>query len=98
MYSHPLWRVLLALAPLLLTILFTWLVAEGHLGFGGGEKEILLALPLAIWSLVYLLCCLVLWWRRSALRRAIAISAALASGVVAAAWLVLLGTVWWKYR
>jgi len=46
-------RLFLGVVPLLLTILFAWLVMEGHLSFGGGEKEIFLAIPLVIWSLVY---------------------------------------------
>lgn len=95
---HALLKLLLAIIPLLLTVLLAWLTMEGHLNFGGGEKDIFLAVPLLLWSLVYLCCYLVLWWRRSSTGRSIAMSSGLATGVVAVAWAVLFGVSWFSFR
>jgi hypothetical protein len=89
-------KLLLAFVPLLLTVIFAWLVMDGYLNFGGGEKEIILAVPLLIWSLVYLCCYLVLWWRRISLGRSMAVSSGLATGFVVIAWVVLFGVLWLK--
>lgn len=84
-------RVLIGFLPLLLTVLFAWALLEGGLSLGGGEKEIFLVVPPLFWSLVYLFCYLVFWWRGSAIGRSVARSAGIATGVVFAAWLLLLG-------
>jgi hypothetical protein len=86
-------RLLLAIAPLLLTVLFGWLVMDAYLNFGSGERDIFLIVPPLIWSLVYLCCYLVLWWRRSAIGRLVGLSAGVATGVVLIAWFVLIGVV-----
>ncbi len=86
-------RSLLAVAPLLLTLLFGWLMMEGHLNFGSGEKDVFLVLPLLLWSLVYLCSCLVMCVRRSPLVRSLVLSASVATGGVVVAWLLLLGLV-----
>jgi hypothetical protein len=88
---HALLKSLLAVLPLLLTLLVAWLVMESHLTFGGGEKDVLIAVPLLLWSLIYLSCYLVLWWRRASMARMLALSSGVATGVVAMAWLVLFG-------
>ena len=95
---HALLKLFLAVVPLLLTVLLAWLLMEGHLSFGGGEKDIFLAVPLLLWSLVYLCCYLVLWWRRSAIARSVVVSSGLATAVVAVAWLVLFGVSWFRFR
>ncbi len=92
--AHIVVRPFLAVVPLLLTVLFAWLVMDDRLSFGGSEKEIVLAVPLAIWSLAYLGCHVVLWWRRAMVARSVAISSVLATGVVAVAWLALFGARW----
>lgn len=93
---HVLLRLFLAVVPLLLTVLFERLVMEGHLSFGSGEKDLFFAIPLAVWSLVYLCCYLALWWRRFAIARSVVISSALATGVVAVALLALFGILCFK--
>ena len=85
-----LFKLLLAIAPLLLAVLFAWLVMEGHLNFGSGEKEIFLAIPVLLWAFAYLCCYLVLWWRGSELGRCVGLSSGLATGFVVSAWLLLL--------
>jgi hypothetical protein len=81
-------RLLVAVVPFLLTLLFAWLVS-GHLSLGGGEKDIFLVIPLLLWSVLFLCCYLVLWWRRFALGRSVAVSAGFATALVVIAWVVL---------
>lgn len=54
-------RLATALAPLALCALVAWGVTGGPLSFGGGEKDILLLTPVAIWALVFALVSLLLW-------------------------------------
>jgi hypothetical protein len=91
-------RLLLGIVPLLLTVLFAWLVIENYLNFGAGEKDIFVALPLLIWSLVYLISYLVLWPRGSAIGRSVAISSAIATGFVVIAWIGLFGASGFMFR
>jgi hypothetical protein len=91
-------RLFVGVVPLLLAVLFAWLVMEGHLNLGGGEKDIFLAVPLLIWALVYLCSYFVLWWRGFAIGRSVWVSSGLASGLVAVAWLLLFGASWLKFR
>jgi len=93
---NVLFRLLLAVAPLLLTVLFGWLVMDGYLNFGGGEKDIFLLIPLLLWSFVYLCCYLVFWWRQCGLGRSVALSSVIATGFVVIAWVILFGIVWFK--
>jgi hypothetical protein len=95
--TNPL-KLLLAVTPLLLGLLFGWLVMDGHLNFGGGDKEILLAVPVLLWALAYLGCYATLWWRRSTLGRMLALSASFATLFLVIAWLVLFGVVWLHSR
>ncbi len=81
-------RLLVAVAPGLLTLLFAWLVA-GPLGLGGSEKDILLVIPLLLWSLLFCGSQVVLWWRSVGLGRSIAISAGVATVLVIVAMGVL---------
>ncbi len=87
-------KLIPALLPLLLTVLFAFLLMEGHISFGGGEKDIFLVVPLLAWSLVLMCCHLVLWWRKSPTGRSIAISAGVATGFVAVGWVILFFVSW----
>lgn len=91
-------KLLLAVAPLLLSMLFGWLVMDGYVDFGGGDKDVFLVAPLLFWSLAYLCCYVTLWWRRSSLVRMFALSAGLATGFLVISWLALLGIVWLQSR
>lgn len=91
-------RLFLAIAPLLLTVLLAWLVMEGHLSLGAGEKDVFLAAPLLLWSLAHLGCFLALWRRRLSTGRLLAISASVATGVVAAAMALLFAISWFTVR
>lgn len=95
---HALLRIVLAIAPLLATLLFAWLTMESYLNLGGGEKDVFLTVPLLLWSLIYLFSFLALWWRHSSAARAVAVSSGLATGAVVMAWAVLFGVSWLKFR
>lgn len=75
-------QAVLATLPALLTPLLVYVLAEGILNFGGGEKDVLLALPWLVWSVVFALCSYVLIYRRWPIRRWSACSALIATGVL----------------
>lgn len=77
------------LGPLGLTLLFGFLVAEGHLNLGGGCKDLFAVIPLLLWSLIFLSAYLLFWWRGRPPLRAAAWAAALSTAGVVAAWAVL---------
>jgi len=82
-------RLGLCLAPLAVTPLLVLLIAEGYLNFGGGEKDLILALPWIIWSLAYAIVFAACWARRLPLRRTLYYSAGGAAGLVVMAWVSL---------
>jgi len=82
-------KLFVAFTPLVLTCLVAWLTMEGHLNLGGGCKDAFIVLPLLIWSLVFFVCYLVLWWRGSTFRRLVVTSSVVATAVVVAAWIML---------
>lgn len=87
-------RLATALAPLALCFVVGWFVISGPLGFGGGEKDIFLVVPLAIWSLVFALSSLVMWAGGASLARSSKVSALVAVGVLAAAFATLVAVSW----
>ena len=77
-------RLLVAVAPLGASLLFAWLLT-GSLSLGGGEKDILLAIPLVAWSALFCVSYLVLWSRRVRLLPTVAWAGGIATvGVVVA--------------
>lgn len=56
-------RLICAGLPLALVPLWFYLLAEGYMNFGGGDKDILLTVPLLAWSALYLLIALLFWQR-----------------------------------
>ena len=75
--------------PLALTPLWGYLIADGYLNFGGGEKDLLLLIPWILWSLLYLVIFVVSWLKRLPMKRGLAYSAGGASVVLVLVWLVL---------
>ena len=72
-----------ASVPLLvMTPALVYSLAEGVLDLGGGEKDVLLALPWLIWSLVFWLCSLVLIYRRWPVGRWVLRSALVSTGAL----------------
>ena len=48
-------QALLSFFPTLFTVPLVYMLAEDWIDFGGGDKDILLALPYLIWTLVLLM-------------------------------------------
>ena len=90
-------RLALALFPLGLTLLFGWLLMEGSLSFGGGDKDIFLVLPPLVWSVLYVASSGLFWWRGATIRRAAKVSALAATTILAVAWLILFAVAWLKF-
>ena len=64
-YTHA----ILAAIPMLITPGLIYMLAEGWLDVGGGEKDILLAFPYLLWALIFFMVALVLIIKRWSLRR-----------------------------
>ena len=75
-------QIILALIPFLLTPALIYGLAEGVLNFGGGEKDIILALPWLIWSVLFAICSFVLIYHRWGTARWILRSAVIATMVL----------------
>ncbi len=81
--------MLLAALPLLATPLLVFALAEGWLGFGGGEKDVLLALPWLIWALIFFTASLVYILKGRPFKSWSGRSALIATGVLICIWIVL---------
>ena len=79
-------RLPIAILPLALSFLFGYLLT-GPLSLGGGEKDILLAIPLVAWSVLFLVCFLVLSLRRRPLLWSFGVAACVSAGLLLVAWL-----------
>jgi len=81
-----------AIAPLVLALLLAWLLMEGPFSFGGGEKDVILAVPLLIWAIIFL-CAYTALSRKRPLTalRPIGLAAGVATVIVAIAWVLLFG-------
>ena len=49
-------QAIVATLPLLLTPVLFYVLAEGVLNLGGGEKDIILVLPWLVWSTIFAIC------------------------------------------
>jgi len=65
------------------------LIANGHLDFGGGEKDLVWVLPWVLWSMIFAVSSFILWYRGWSLWLSSARSAAVAFGGVVLAAVVL---------
>lgn len=93
--SHsPLWRLVAALSPLALCLVLAWLVTAGPLGLGGGEKDVLLVVPVALWSVVFAVASLVMWARGASLARASQVASLVAFAMVVIAFVLLVALTW----
>jgi hypothetical protein len=72
-----------ALLPPILVPVFFYLIAEDHLSFGGGEKDIILVLPAAIWAVLFSGMALLFWWKRLPSGRSLALAAVWATLIIA---------------
>jgi len=60
-------RILVLILPLAASVGFGFLLAEGYVNLGGGEKDIVVAMLLALLSLVFIVCGLFTWRSRPSL-------------------------------
>jgi hypothetical protein len=75
--------------PYPLVALFFYATAGGYLNFGGGEKDIVLAAPLALLAVLYSISSIVLWRRGRPVARRMWESLLVALGLVLILWLGL---------
>ncbi len=75
-------RLTSALAPLLLTPVLVFAIAGGVLNFGGGEKDVFLAIPWLVWSLFFAIGALGGWWRGLSHPRALVWAVVWSTGAV----------------
>ena len=62
-------HLVLAAAPMLMTPGVIYILAESWIDLGGGEKDILLALPYFLWAFIFFAAALVLILKRWPLQR-----------------------------
>ena len=82
-------RLAVAFLPLGLCLLLGWAVTLGPFGLGGGEKDILILLPLALWSLVFAISSLAMWVVGATLAKSSRVSALIGVGVLGVALVTL---------
>lgn len=79
-------RVAIALLPLCLAPALVYLIGDGLIDIGGGEKDLVWVLPWTLWSLLFAIASLVLWRRGWSLSRSTGWSALIGvAGVLLAA-------------
>ncbi len=83
-------RLILSIAPLALTTPLGYLIAEGFLNFGGGEKDLLLLIPWMVWSVVYFVLFLIFWKRKFSILKGFGYAAGGATGALALIYVVML--------
>lgn len=82
-------KIIFLILPLPLIYLFAHLTAEGVFNFGGGEKDIILVLPLLFWYLVYVVVYAIFWIKKKSLIQIIVRSILWATGILIVAFVVL---------
>ena len=83
-------RLILSIVPFALTPLLGFLIAEGYLNFGGGEKDLFLLIPWMVWSVVYFVLFLILWRREFSINKGCDYAAVGATGALALIYGVIL--------
>lgn len=84
---HTALRLGICFLPLAITPVLGFLIADGYLNFGGGEKDLLILIPWLIWTLIYLLIFVISWIKRVSIKRGLTYSAGGATGVLGIIWL-----------
>jgi hypothetical protein len=77
-----------------MTPIWGYLIADGCVNFGGGEKDLILLISWTIWSFLYLLIFIIAWIRRKNTKVILLYSVVGATGGLAIAWVVLF--MWFK--
>ena len=84
----------LALLPLALTPALVFLLAEGLIDFGGGEKDLILAIPYVLWTAIFAVSSVVLILKRWTLRRWLKRSFLISVAAIMLVWLIALLMNW----
>jgi hypothetical protein len=82
-------KFILWLLPISLTPLWGYLIADGYLNFGGGEKDLFLLALWIVWSLLYMLIFIVCWVKRMKMKRVLLFSMGGATVILVTAGIVL---------
>ncbi len=86
----PVLRLILSIVPLALTTPLGYLIAEGYLNFGGGEKDLFLLIPWMVWSVVYFVLFLIFWRRKLSIQKGCGYAAGGATGALGLIYVVML--------
>jgi len=82
-------RITLCILPLALTPLWAFLISDGYLNFGGGEKDLLLLIPWLIWSVIYMIIFVVSWIKKLSIKKGLTHSAGSSTVILVLIWLVM---------
>lgn len=89
-------NIVLAAVPLLIAPVLFIALAEGWLDFSGGEKDILIVFPYALWALIFFVVSLILIIRGWPLRRWAGRAALLSVGTVLILWIIAFSASWFR--
>jgi hypothetical protein len=86
---HAVLKFGICVLPLALTPVWAFLIADGYLNFGGGEKDLLLLIPWLLWSFLYLVFFIISWLKHLPLKLGVIYSAGGATVMLGLIWLVM---------
>jgi hypothetical protein len=86
--KNALIRIIIGIFPLALTPLLAFLISDGYLNFGGGEKDIILLIPWVIWSFLFLILFIITWIKKFSMKKSLIYSAAVSLLLIIAIWIV----------
>ncbi len=82
-------RIFILVFPLLLTPVWVWLIAAGHLNLGAGEKDVLYLGPWLLWALLFIVTGAVIWRKYVVTRTWVLRSLSFSFAVLILLWVVL---------
>ena len=80
--KHTLLQMVICLLPLAFTPILGFLLADGTLNLGGGEKDLLLLIPWLIWSFIFLVIFVISWIKRLSIKKGLTYSAGGATAIL----------------
>ena len=82
-------RLAISFVPLALTPVIIWLLAEGYVSLGGGEKDVIMALPWLVWSVFFAIAFLIGSRRGHSVSKAGLRALGWATGLIVMLWILL---------
>ena len=79
----------LCLMPMALTPVWAYLISDGYLDFGSGEKDLFPLIPWIVWSFLYLIIFIIGWVKRLKIKHILMYWIGGATGILTIAWIVL---------